>query len=168
MIDASGVRRILLAALLALPALAHAQAKVGDRFGDWVFQCVALAEGKTACALDYTLVSRPDNRPVLRLSLGRNWKGEGVVLTAIMPLGIWLPAGASGTVDQGKPFAFTLETCLQQRCIGTYPVSGEFLKALRDGKQLSVSFTLSGERKRVTLDASLAGLADGLKAARIE
>ena len=41
-----------------------------------------------------------------------------VCLTAFLPLGIHLPSGASGAIDQGKPFQYTLETCLPQRgCI---------------------------------------------------
>ena len=170
--------RAVVVALLCMPFLAWAQApakaqaqapaKVGDRFGNWVFECVALGEGKTACALTYTIVSKADNRRIVQLSLGRNETKGGIVLTAFLPLGIHLPSGASGTIDQGKPFQYTLETCLPQRgCIGTYAVSGDFLKALQGGQQLNIGFTAVSNQQVVSVSAALNGLAEGLKAARL-
>ncbi len=161
--------RTAIAGLLCLPALAHAQVKVGDRFGDWVFQCVAIAEGKTACALTYAIISKRDNRRVAQLSLGRNEAKGGVVLTAFLPLGLYLPAGASGTFDQGKPFPFTLETCLpREGCIGTVAVGADFLKSLKGAKQLEIRFAAGNPQQPVVLSASLSGLADGLKAAKLD
>lgn len=161
--------RAAVTALLCLPFLVQAQAKVGDRFGDWVFECVALAEGKTACALTYLIVSKKDNQRIAQLSLGRHEAKGGIVLTAFLPLGIYLPAGASGSIDQGKPFQFTLETCLpRQGCIGTFSVNVDFLKSLRSAKQLDIGFAAADGRKPVTLGASLIGLAEGLKAAKLE
>jgi invasion protein IalB len=160
--------RFLTIALLTFPALVHAQAKVGDRFGDWVFECIAVAEGRTACALAHTSVAK-DNRGFLRLSLARNEQKKGVVLTAILPLGIHLPSGVSGSLDQGKPFAFTLETCVAQPgCIATYAVDAAFLKALAGGKQLGIGFMAAGAPKPIVVAVPLAGIADGLKAARLD
>lgn len=166
--------RTALVALSCMPFLAQAQApaptqaKVGDRFGNWAFECVALGEAKTACALTYAIISKAENRRVVQLSLGRSEAKGGVVLTAFLPLGIHLPSGASGTIDQGKPFQFTLETCLPQRgCIGTYPVSGELLKSLQSGQNLNIRFAAGNGQQPVALSAALSGLAEGLKAARI-
>jgi len=173
----NSIARTLRAAIVALscvPFLAQAQApaqtqpKVGDRFGNWVFECVALGEGKTACALTAPIVSKTDNRRIVQLSLGRNEAKGGVVLTAFLPLGIHLPSGASGAIDQGKPFQFTLETCLPQRgCIGTYAANSEFLKALQSGQNLNIRFAAGGGQQAVALSAALGGLAEGLKAARL-
>lgn len=158
------------AALLGAPGAALAQAKVGDRFGDWVFECVALAEGRTACALTSSIASRAGNQRLVQFSLGRNEARGGVVLTAFLPLGIHLPSGVSGAIDQGKPFQYVLETCLpRQGCIATHPVSAEFLKALQGGKQLSISvaFAAAGGPRPVSGSAALSGLAEGLKAAKL-
>lgn len=161
-------------ALLCMPLLAYAQtqapaqAKVGDRFGNWVFECVALGEGKTACALTYAIVSKADNRRIVQLSLGRNERKGGIVLTAFLPLGIHLPSGASGAIDQGKPFQYTLETCLPQRgCIGTYAVNADLLKSLQGGQQLNIRFTAGNGQQAVSVAAALNGLAEGLRAAKL-
>jgi len=77
--------------------------------------------------------------------------------------------GAQGALDQGTRFAFTLETCYQRSgCIAIYLAGLEFLKALRGAKQLTIGFTIAEGRRPVALDAPLAGIADGLKAAGLE
>ncbi len=156
------------AALLCISSFAHAQAKVGDRFGDWTFDCVAIADGKTICALTYVIVSKMDNRRIAQLSLGRNEARKSIMLTAFLPLGIYLPAGASGVLDQGKPFQFTIETCLPRNCIGIFAVGGDFLKSLQGAKQLGIAFVAADGQKPVVLEVPLAGLGEGLKAARLE
>ena len=160
--------RFLTVALLCLPPLVHAQAKVGDRFGDWSFECVAVAEGKTNCALAQAIVSKVDNRRIAQLSLGRNQWKKGVVLTAFLPFGIYLPSGVSGALDQGKPFPIVLETCLPSGCIATYVTTPDFLKALQGAKQLSIGFVAIEGMKPVSLNVPVAGLAEGLKAAKLE
>lgn len=173
--------RAVVVALLWSPFFAQAQApggaqaqaqgpaRVGERYGDWVFECVAIAEGRTACALTHAIVSRGDNRQIGQMSLGRNErKGGAVVLTAFLPLGLHIPAGVSGTIDQGKPFQFTLETCLPRRgCIATYVVSAEVLKLLQGGQQLSIGMSAGDGPKPVSLGVPLRGLADGLRAAKL-
>jgi invasion protein IalB len=75
----------------------------------------------------------------------------------------------SGSLDQGKPFAFTLETCLAAPgCIATYATTPEFLKALAAGKQLGLGFMIAAVQKPVVVAFPLAGLADGMKAARLD
>lgn len=152
---------------LNLPRIAYADAKVGDRFGDWVFECAALAEGKTDCALSQTIVSQKDNRRIVKFNLARNRQTSGITLTALLPLGIHLPSGVSGVVDQGKPFQFALQTCIQQGCIATYPVDAGFLKNLQAGQKLGLNFSVNGGKRPVSINGSLNGLVDGLKAANL-
>ena len=146
---------------------AHAAPKVGDRFGDWVFGCMALAEGKTACALTQTIVSKKDNRRIVKFSLAHNEKKGALVLTAVLPLGIHLPSGASGAIDQGRAFQYTLETCLQFGCIATYAVDGSFLKAMQSGQKLNINFSFNGGKQPVAIAGSLSGLAEGLKVSNL-
>lgn len=102
------------------------------------------------------------------MSLGRNERKGGIVLTAFLPFGIHLPTGANGAVDQGKPFQYTLETCLPQRgCIATYVATAEFLKTLQSGQQLKLGFSVGDGPRPVSLEVSLRGLAEGLQAAKL-
>lgn len=166
--DFSAAHRVAVLASLLLPGLpAHAETKAGDHFGDWVFECRALAEGKTACALTQTIISQQDNRRIVKFSLTRKDGKGATMLTAMVPLGIHLPAGVSGTIDQGKAFQYTLETCVQQGCIATYAVDTGFLQSLQGGQKLNVSFTGNGAKRLIEISGSLKGLAEGLKAANL-
>src|SRR5690606_20389564 len=139
MINVSLLLRITLLILLVfnISHPAYAEAKVGDRFGDWIFECTALAEDKTACALTQTIVTQKDNRRIVKFNLAHNEKMGGAMLTALLPLAIHLPSGASGVIDREKAFQFSLQTCLPHGCIATYPVDSNFLKSMQNGKQIS-------------------------------
>ena len=161
------LRYIVLGAVLFLPAIVQGEPKAGDRFGDWVFECKALAEGKTACMLTQTIATQKDNQRIVKFSLARNEKKDSLMLNALLPLGIHLPSGVSGTIDQGKPFQYTLETCIHPGCIATYPVDSSFVKALQGGQKLNINFTVGGGKKPISINGSLKGLADGIKATNI-
>ncbi len=149
------------------PHYAAAEAKVGDRFGDWVYECAAIAENKTVCSLSQTIMSKNQNRRIVKFNLGRNEKTKSLDFVALLPLGISLPSGASITVDTGKPYQLTLKTCLQQGCIATYAADSSFVKTLQSGQKLEISFTPGGADKPVTISGSSKGLADGMKTANL-
>lgn len=156
---------VLLAFALQLPA--HAEVKAGEHFGDWIFECMALAEGKTACALTQTILSKKDNQRIVKFSLAHNGNTGNTQLTAVVPLGVYLPSGVSGTIDQGKPFQYTVQTCVQQGCIATCATDSSLLKALQAGQKLTVNFSGNGGKTPFSIDGSLKGLAEGMKAAKL-
>lgn len=153
--------------IFSLPQLALAEPKIGDKFGDWVFECSAIAEGKTACALTQTIVAQKDNRRIVKFSFARDDKKSINAITALLPLGIDLASGVSGSIDQGKPFQYQLKTCIQQGCIVTYAVDSTFLKSLQSAKKLNISFMGVNATKPVAISGSLNGVSDGLKAINI-
>lgn len=62
------------------------------------------------------------------------------VMTIRIPVGLYLPAGLSINVDDGKPQPVPLQTCDQQGCYGETSLSAAFLTALKGGKRLSLTF----------------------------
>ena len=146
---------------------ANAEAKVGDRFGDWVFECRALAADKNVCALSQTIVNKGKRR-IIKLSLGNNADKKENELLAVVPLGVHLPTGITGTVGQDKPFTLTVQGCSRQGCIATVKVDATLLKALQAGTKLAIKFSMLSGTKPVTVEASLKGLADGVKAANLK
>jgi len=156
---------VFFALVIVMPGAAHAGAKVGDKFGDWVFECQAIADGKTDCALTQTLVNKQTNQPVIRLILARSKGGDDVELKVLVPLGIDLQAGVSGSVDDKIPLKFVLETCIQAGCLGTAKTKGGILDAIKSGAALNLSFTGKGAGNKVSVAGSLKGIADGITAA---
>ncbi|MDZ4203013.1 MAG: invasion associated locus B family protein [Gallionella sp.] len=161
-------RSVIFAAFISpLAQTAQAEVKAGDRFGDWVFECAALAEDKTTCALTQTLQSKQGNQRIVKFNLARNEAKGRIQLTAVVPLGIHLPSGVSGAIDKNKPFQYTLQTCLQPGCIATYAVDGNFLKAMQAGQTLTIRFSGNGGKTPFSFDGSLKGLSEGMKAAKL-
>ena len=84
------------------------------------------------------------------------------VMTVRIPVGLYLPAGLTMTVDDGKPMPVPLQTCDQQGCYGETPLSATVLTALRGGKRLALTFQNMG-KNNVVLPVPLANFADALQ-----
>ena len=92
--------------VVAVVKSSNAEPKVGDRIGDWKFQCQALSEKQNVCALTQTLINSETKKRVLTLVLRRVGKDKKLALFATAPLGIFLATGIAGKIDGGKQFNF--------------------------------------------------------------
>ena len=158
----------LRSALVIFACLLHntasAEAKVGDRFGDWVFECRALSADINVCALAQTILNKKNNRRHVKLSLMTSGGKKDQELHALLPLGIHLPSGVSAAVGQDKPFPLTVQNCTQQGCMATGKVDNTLLKTMQSGDKLTISFSRQPAAKPIVVEGSLKGLAEGLKA----
>ncbi len=143
---------------------ASAEAKVGDRFGDWVFECQALAADMNVCALTQMILNKKNNRRHVKLILMNGGGEKDQELLAVLPLGIHLPSGVSAAVGQDKPFPLTVQNCTQQGCKATANLDGALLKTMQSGDKLTISFSRQPAAKPVVVEGSLKGLTEGLKA----
>jgi invasion protein IalB len=154
-----------LGAIAMLPMLAMAEgAKSGQAFGDWVFQCSAIAEGQTTCGLRQTLVSQTDNKPVAIFRFTWEKKAGELVLTAILPLGIDIAPGVKGTVDDATQFDYNLQTCVPRGCIAAAKIADPLLQSMISGGTFRTTFTLRGAKETTSFSGSLKGFSEGLKA----
>lgn len=151
-----------------LHTAAHAEAKVGDRFGDWIFECRAVTAGKNVCALTQTIVTKKDSRRILSLSMGNNEEKKEAELVAVLQLGIYLPSGVTGSVGQEKSFPLIVQRCIQQGCIATAKVDSALLKSLQSGEKLAITFSMQPSAKPIVIEASLKGLTEGMKAINLK
>ena len=147
---------------------AKSAAKVGDQFGDWRFQCRAVAAGQTNCALIQVLVAPKAKRPIAQYSLAKNPKTNEVFMTAILPLGIDLEAGTVLTIDESKPRPMTMKSCTAKGCIAIYKVDQNVLQLMKKGVKLKVTFKPLRLNKSVTLAGSLKGISAGISAAGLD
>ncbi|MBV9567363.1 MAG: invasion associated locus B family protein, partial [Hyphomicrobiales bacterium] len=61
-------------------------------------------------------------------------------LAVQIPVGLFLPAGVTLTIDDKKPLNLALQTCDLKGCYAAMPISAELLGDLKGGKKLAVSF----------------------------
>lgn len=155
------------AAFIALPATAQdAKPKVGERIGDWVFQCQALSAAENICGLVQTVIDNKTKRQVVGLAVRYAGKGEsrrlGMFVT--VPLGIYLGSGIGGKIDTSDQFKFNLQSCNQRGCQGATEIKDAMLTDLKKGQRLIVGFKARADSKTIAVPVSLKGFTDGLKA----
>lgn len=149
----------------AAPPAAAADAVVPPKiFGDWRLRCREIAMGDEACALHQRLISEQTGKHVMALALAPNRDGSAYRLTAILPLGLDVPAGITGRIGGGPEIAYRLQTCIMRGCIANVELNPDQVRALSAAGSLTVSFSLRGVDRPITVSASAKGLADGLKA----
>jgi len=154
---------IIISMALTLPFSAvYAAANTGDKFGDWLFECQALAANKTSCLLSQTLIKKESNQRVLRLAISKSQQNSGFMLVSVMPLGIYLPAGVTVKTEKGIVIPMIMKACTKQGCIASTPLSKKHLRAIKAGKKLTVIF-LANQATPITLPISLNGISAGLK-----
>jgi invasion protein IalB len=140
-------------------------AQPDQTFGDWIYQCAEVAEGKSACSLNQTLVDQQSGQPVLKFSLGRDAGSGRMTLVALLPLGLDFAAGVSGAVDDNAAFQYGLRTCIGTTCIAIAEVDAGRLGQLRGGTQLKIGFKMLAEAESRILAGSLGGITAGTAAA---
>jgi invasion protein IalB len=138
--------------------------KVGDHFGDWIFECVAVGEGQTLCSLNQTLIAKETNKAIARFSLSHNKKTNDNILGVLVPLGLEIPAGITVSADQNPPIQMILQTCTSNGCLANAILNAKTVQAFKSGKILTLSFTARGDEKVLNLNGSLNGLDAGLAA----
>ncbi|MFM8747762.1 MAG: invasion associated locus B family protein [Aestuariivirga sp.] len=159
---------LALATPAAPPAAAADAVTPAESFGDWHVRCREIVKGEKACALHQRLVSEKTGKHVMALALAGNREGTAYRLTAIMPLGLDVPAGITGRIGDGPEFSYQLQTCIMRGCIASIELSPEALRALMAAGSVTTRFSLRGVDQPITVSASLKGLPDGFKALRAQ
>ncbi len=149
--------------IVGLSGVGNAEPKVGERIGDWRFQCKALPTNQNVCVLSQTLVNAETKKPILSLVLRRVGKDKKLALITIVPLGVFLAPGIAGKVDDGKRFKFVWQICTTQGCQAAAVVDAELKRTLKAGKRLLIGLRAQPNAKPIALGASLKGVTQGLR-----
>jgi len=136
-----------------------------DEYHDWVLRCDNSDSGGTSsCLLFERLLKKDTNQLVLQASVALP-KGakKSPILIFTLPLGIYLPDGASLQVDGSKGVSLQINRCLKQGCIAVLSIQDALLGQLKNGKTATVSVSQS-EGKTINFALSLDGFKAGFKA----
>lgn len=149
----------LLSALCwAIPGTAQAL-RNGDVSGDWQFNCVAISEGQTSCALTQTILLEPGSPPLARITFQRDIEPEQVVVSLFVPVGSELsssPMLAAG--DKGVAASYIV--CMSDGCLAQTLVSMDSIAPFLVSDQLAVIYKRYGVEGMVRIPASSSGLMD--------
>jgi invasion protein IalB len=123
---------------------------------EWVSRCASEARGGTLeCAIEQTVYLSKTGQLVAAVTIRVPADTHQPGLAVQVPVGLYLPAGVSLQIDEGKPLALVLQTCDLKGCYAATQVSPEMLAALKSGKTLTIIFqNLNKEAIRVPLQLS--------------
>jgi invasion protein IalB len=128
--------------LLLSPGIGLAAPKVGDRFGNWTFACMAIGPGNTKCGLTQDVVSRSSGKRILKATLGYLGKSGELILVLRTPLNLYLPTGVVANIDSGLKRRMVLQQCKKNGCIAVAKISQSFQDELFLGSRMRIKFKI--------------------------
>lgn len=137
---------------------------MGERIGDWIFQCQAVAADQNVCGIIQTITNNNTRRQVLAIEVRPVGKEKRIAMFVTSPLGIFLGSGIGGKIDDGDQFKFNLQSCTQQGCQAAIALENDRLEALKKGQRLLVGFKAPADANTITVPVSLKGFTASLKA----
>ncbi|MEM8798048.1 MAG: invasion associated locus B family protein [Pseudomonadota bacterium] len=126
----------------------------------WKLNCREANETER-CAAQISLREAQRNQQVLRVQIQTDPRNDRNLMVLQMPLGLFLPAGAELLLDDRRLQTLPIQTCNQQGCFATKPLSEDEQNLYVIGETLSV-VVQDLRRRRVQLQVPLAGLSDML------
>jgi len=140
-------------------------------YGDWTLRCVQVSvpgqpapqPGQAAqtakhCELDQAIGVAGQQQPVAQVAVGPDLSGTSLHLVAALPVGAWLPSGASLKVNaDAAPVALGYKRCLPTACFADAPLADDLRSAMSAGKTPGVITFQMSEGKESTLPLSFNG-----------
>ena len=107
------------------------------KYGDWQKFCFKTPGTKTVCR---TTISGKweTGQSAVRVDLIEREGEAAARLQLFLPVGLYLQAGASLTVDQGKPFRIPFAWCLTNTCIAGDLANPALIRQMETGQQLKL------------------------------
>lgn len=153
---------------------ADAPAVRSTRFDDWHYRCVdvKVADGKSVPQCEIVQIAEveqgDENVSVLTLAIartapeaGKKASGDGLLLTALVPLNVVLPIGLGFSADGKDVVTIPYRNCNQAGCWAQQKLDGKMLTALQKGSAGEARLRLMNGQN-INLKFSLKGLTRAL------
>lgn len=126
------------AATGAAPESAPAKPAQQSSSRSWVASCNTGSAGQR-CRAKRTLIGQTSKKPIVTVYVAKSASTKKPVMVVRLPLGIYLPAGASVQFGQeaGKPL--TLKRCGTSGCYGEYAIAEADLAAMLKGVDVKIA-----------------------------
>ena len=156
----AGLLGLAVAGLSILPAFGQesdaVESTLVEQHGMWVFECSAYGQEKVEyCTMQQVVSVEETGQLVLAMTIAHNPRTGEPVLIAMTPLGVDLQSGMGLKVDDGPQLGAPFTTCQQIGCRAAAPLSETLLASLKAGNQITISYSLRGQR--VDAPVSLTG-----------
>jgi invasion protein IalB len=126
-------------------------------YGDWFVRCETANDEPQSCVMSQQVLAKEGDRQLMQINLAK--VEQGVLMTAIFPLGIYLPAGTNLQVDELEKTHFSFEFCTERGCFVNQLLSDELVQLLR--KKKTAKFTVAASKDSVVyIPMSITGFLD--------
>ncbi|MDA7946230.1 MAG: invasion associated locus B family protein [Hyphomicrobiaceae bacterium] len=133
------------------------QAAAPAQRADWNIQCQNAAGGRGFnCQMSRAVVLKENRKLLLRVTVTLPAQTKKPSLLVQTPFGLFLPAGVRLQIDENTPQAMVLQTCNQNGCFASGPLSAQMLAGMKKGKQLKAIFQ-NLQKKDITVPLPLTG-----------
>jgi len=107
----------------------------------WVSRCVSDSrQSAVECSIEQTATLSNSGQLLASVVIRVPADTHQPVMMVQVPVGLYLPAGLSLQIDDGKPQPLVLQTCDLKGCYAGAPFSTDLLDAMKAGKRLVVTF----------------------------
>ena len=153
----------------AAPAPAGFAAR-GQAFGDWVIACAGgrQKQARRCFARQIQVLKSQDGgeagkRRLIDARVGFLGAKGQAAFVAMLPLGVYIPAGVALRIGEQDPIPLRLEFCTRMGCRAVTMLDDATLAALQGAAELAVRFSPGFTGKVASIRLSPKGLADAMK-----
>lgn len=129
----------------------------------WAVNCKSgVSEEGLECRLSQTVVTQQGGQLLTEITFRIPADKKAPEVIVRLPLGAFLPAGATLQVDDKTPLSLDFRACDRSGCYAQAPISPQMLKDLQSGQELKVTFKNLAE-KEINVPLSLDGFPDAYR-----
>lgn len=126
----------------------------------WTSRCAS--DGRTTvldCAVEQSAVVTQTGQLLASVTVRVPADTRRPVLLVQLPVGLFLPAGITIQVDDGKTQQIPLQTCDLKGCYAGTPLADDTLAAMKSGKRFAISFQ-NMAKENIVIPFGLANFAE--------
>lgn len=132
-------------------------------FKNWMVECETTPAKTELCFASQNQTVKDGKGRLIKVSIGYiGPKGEPTMV-AMLPLGIYIPAGAAFKVGEAKTQTdLIIQSCTISGCSSIARIDDKTLESLKTEKEMTVGVKSSGESKIIAMKVPLEGFKEAL------
>ncbi len=109
--------------------------------GDWNVRCEQIKGGEKSCVMMQQSFAKSSGQRVIQSNIAK--VDGGSLMSILLPLGIYLPAGATIQFDEQKPTKFLISFCDRDGCFVNQKVDKKLLGQLKKSKSAKITIEVN-------------------------
>lgn len=129
-------------------------------FGDWLVRCEKVDAVSEPCTMTQKILSQDGKQQLAEANIAKN--GDATLLTIVVPLGVYLPAGVELEVVDWEKRKYEYSFCATSGCFVNELLDEKIVELLRK-KDKAVLTLHTTETEKVNVPISISGFLDAYK-----